>query len=153
MPQIANRAQQVYTGGVYPISAYSRVVSLQLSVEFGAGAIYSYTPSLGNKLWLLEIQLSVREKPVNKDLWTSVYVSGGIGTPTGPADIVAWDNVLPNYDETRRITNWVFYDGQSYMSWRLSKLYEGKQLRFAMIASRDIWGKDVVRASFRIAEG
>jgi len=153
MVRIANRSQQVYTGGIYPISAYSRIVSLDIEVSEGGGTGYAYTNMLGNNLWLLEVKCWVREKPANIAQWTEVFLVTGQIKPQTLADIQTWENLLPKYQAETPETPWCFYDGNSFKNWEMSKRFMGQSRRFGIYAERSGIPEDVVNVSFRIAEG
>jgi len=153
MPTIANRAQQVYTGGMYPVSAYSRIVSLQCLASQLFGEQFAYSPMLGKNFWVLEIQCWVLAKPANHSQATTVMIGCGEVEPHSAEEIRGWENILKKYPMGPGVPRWFFHDGVEYKQWNLSKLFKGGLRRLGITAMRVGWQSDIVQVSFRIAEG
>lgn len=154
MPIIVNRAQQVYTGGVYPISAYSRVVSVGLSLDAIGTVAWNYTGRVGNKVWLTHVKIKCEPKPANQAQATAVTLYAGQGVPNSQADLDSWERILPFFNDLRQPIPWVFTDGIDKMEWDLSILYKGKNRRFAVEGFRaGGFRSDSLMVSFTIAEG
>jgi hypothetical protein len=154
MPKIANRNQQVYTGGVYPISAYSRVIGLTALIPPNGDFGFNVTPQVGNKVWLTHIKIQVLPKPANHSQGTSVIVYAGQGGEPTQNDLLSWEVVIPMRDPAGGSTLWTMTDGISVVEWDFSKLYKGKNRRFAVGGRRyGGFGADGIWASLTIAEG
>lgn len=154
MSPIVNRSQQVYRGAVYPISAYSRVVSIELTVPDTGITYFHTTPPVGNKVWLLQVKIMVFPKSINAGQGTGVRVLAGSGHNLSLQDVLGWENVLPLYPPNNPIFPWTIRDGIHSLEWDMTRLYEGKARRFAVTGFRGMGlGPDEIYASFQIAEG
>lgn len=154
MPTIVNRSQQVYTGGIYPISAYSRVLGVSCFIPADGAFGFNVTPPVGNKVWLTHIKLQVIPKPANCAQGTSVIVYAGQGGVPTEHDLLSWEVVIPMLDPNGQATLWTMTDGIATVEWDMSKLYTGKNRRFA-VGGRRAGGfrDDGIWASLTIAEG
>jgi len=154
MPTIANRAQQVYTGGIYPVSAYTRVIGLTCLIPDDGSFAYNYSQPVGNKVWLLHVKVMCIPKPDNYNQATSFVVYAGQGAVNHQSDLTSWERIIPLQDPLQAITTWTMYDGRDLIEWDMSKLYKGKNRRFA-IGGRRYGGfrQDALQVSFTIAEG
>lgn len=152
-PYTLNKNQQVYTGGFYPISAYTRVVSVLVTANQGTGPTFQISPQFGQDFWLLNIRCWVTAKAIDPTRVTSVSFRYGIGVPANAAALMAWDEVLPLTGLGGARSNWLFYDGAESKSWEMSRRYTGQGQRLAVWAARSHASNDVVQVSFLIAEG
>jgi len=154
MPTIANRAQQVYTGGMYPVSAYSRIMGLGVTVLEDGVFKWNITPPVGNKVWLLNVTVRCNPKPANLSQGTLITLYAGEGLVTQEADFEYWDKILPILNQDNTILPVLMTDGVNEMSWSMSKLYKGDHRRFGIGANR-LGGfmTDAIYAEFTIAEG
>lgn len=154
MPTIVNRSQPVYTGGVYPISAYSRVEGIGLSVDAIGTFNWNFTKTVGNKVWLTHVKVEVINKPANMSQATAVILYAGQTIPNSLADLNNWERILPMYNQVKQRIPWTFIDGMDVMEWDFAKLYKGENRRFAVGGYR-VGGfrADSIWVSFTIAEG
>ena len=154
MVRIANRAQQVYTGGIYPISAYSRVIGISCIIPANGDFGFNVTPQVGNKVWLTHVKIQVLNKPANRAQATTVIVYAGQGGIPSQQDLASWEIVIPMRDPVGGSTLWTLHDGLDTVEWDMSKLFVGKNRRFAC-GGRRTGGflEDGMFTSFTIAEG
>lgn len=153
MPVIANRNQQVYTGGLAPKALYSRVVSLQLEVSDALPMPYQYTPVLGNNIWVLGIKAWVMPKIPNSTKRTTLYFRCGVGVPTSAAVMADWVNLLSKYHTGVGDPGWFFFDGDTEKYWAMARRFEGESRRLGVYGTRDTEDADEVQVSFLISEG
>jgi len=153
MAFVVNQNQQVRTTGTRPVAVYSRVVSLTLPVRMGTGFQYSFTPVLGNDIWLLGVTVRKRIQAIDQGQITRFAVVTGGVKPNTLGDVQGWENVLPVYDVNGNIVDWFIYDGEPNLFWGMSRFYEGKARRFAVYGDRDGQDTDVLKISFEISEG
>lgn len=153
MAKIVNESQQVRAGAVYPISVYSRIVSVELTVAQGWGWTYVVTPIVGNRVWLLSAKVWTQVMVVNAaqgihfNLW-----AGGPGD-VSLADVTTWDRLMPKNDNMNMMMTWSITDGSLGFEWDLSRLFVGESRRFAMTGTRIGPDAALLQASFQIAEG
>lgn len=153
MPTVVNRSQQVYTGGLAPAAAYSRIVSLSLVVLQAWGQTYVVTQPLGNNIWLLGIQVWCIQKAPDASEVTYFNVYSGTGPAKSVGVVLAWENVLPMISEGGFADVWTMCDGRDYMRWDFAKLFTGAGRRLGIVGSRYSEVGDVLRVSFHISEG
>ena len=151
---VVNRSQQVYTSGLHPISAYSRVESINLMLEKDGTFAWNYTRPVGNKVWLTHVKVQVMAKPENLSQGTAIILYAGQGVPNSFADLDSWARILPLFNQIKQRAPWMFIDGVNVLEWDLSILYKGENRRFAVGGYR-VGGfrADSIWVSFTIAEG
>lgn len=148
-----NQSQQIRSGAVYPISAYSRVVSVELAVADPWGWTYVVTPVVGDRVWLLGVKVWMQRVAVDLTQLTSFSIYAGGGRNSSLQDVITWENVLPKINNAGQMISWHQYDGSTGFEWDLSKKYEGDSRRFALVGTRTGLGGRLIQASFLIAEG
>ena len=140
-------------GGVYPISAYSRVVSISLGATSTLPPQVDYTPVLGNRIWLLGIKAWVAAKAIDSAQYTTLSFWYGYGKPTTQAAMQEWRELIPFGGHLVPRVPWYFYDGDLEKSWDFSMLFVGESKRFGIIADRNVADANAVQVSFIISEG
>lgn len=153
MPYIVNRNQQVRTGAVYPISAYSRVIGFFLSVPADAAWHFATTPVLGQRLWLLRVTIRHVPRAVNPAKYTAFEIMTGRMRALTLADIGAWEHVIPNIAEGGPSIVMRICDGCNIYEETMSKLYTGDARRFGILARRTGAETDQMWVTWQIAEG
>jgi len=153
MAFVVNRDQQVYTGGLAPKAAYSRIVSVRLIVSQVAGWQYVVTPVIGNKVWLLGLKVWSEQKAVDNGQLSYFEVYAGGGRDVVIADVINWERILPMVDNANILQHWQIMDGERGYDWQFQRLYVGEQRRFALVGFRVGQDISLLQASFHISEG
>lgn len=154
MPFVVNKSQQLLKAAVYPISAYSRVVSCNCWAVTIGGWTGSWTTEVGNRVWLQRVQVKLDAKALDPLRYTQFRIITGTIAPKAIADLWTWENILPLWDGGDRLVEWEAYPGTEDFDWTMSVLYKGEHRRFGVLASTGVnEQKDLVRVSFQIAEG
>jgi len=153
MPIIVNRNQQVRTGAVYPVSAYSRVVGFSLHIPADGNWHHATTPVVGQRVWLLRVTIRHCPRGPNVANYTLFETMTGRTRALTLADIGAWERVIPNIAEGGPSLSMRFGDGCTQYQEDMSKLYTGEARRFGVLAKRVGAGADNFEVSFLIAEG
>ena len=154
MAPIVNTSQPVITRGVFPISVYSRVISLQAHVPAEAGAQYrTYTPKVGLRTWLLRMDIWLMNKSMDAILDLQFYLMTGTGEPVLPQNMIdEWVVINPVYDAD--IPGMMFVGPRQHFWWTMSRLYLGEARRFGLALENNSATVEVnAIASFQIAEG
>jgi len=154
MVTVANKSQQLLKAAVYPISAYSRVVCCRC-VAFTVGPwVGSWTPEVGDRVWLQRVQIKLDAKVQDPLNFTQFRIIAGTSTPQSIADLWNWENILPLWVGGHRVVDWEAYPGTEDFDWTMSRLFKGEHRRFGVLAATSVnENKDLVRVSFQIAEG
>lgn len=153
MATVVNQNQQVYTAGLTPVAAYSRIVSIELLVYHTWDWVYVVTPVIGNNVWLLGVDVVSELKAIDGGQFSNFDIYAGGGKDVALDDIRQWEKVLPLHVYSNVPTSWRILDGSPGFKWVFKKYYAGNGRRFAMVARR--WGEDMAMlfASFHISEG
>jgi len=153
MAEVINRSQQVVTAGLSPKVSYSRVVSVNLEVPDDGAWHWAVTPTLGQRFWLLEVQIWAFPKPIAAKS-TAFEFKAGTVRPQPGMDIADWQNILPIYVNGGALPAWSLNDGIDYMSWTMDKLFANEARRLGVRAMRSVgFGADGLYVSFKISEG
>ncbi len=151
---VVNRSQQLRVAGLRPESAYSRIVSLVVTVKGDGIVRYMVTPVVGQSVRLLGVKAICNPKAINAAQSTGFGMYAGSTRPGSVADVQAWETVLPLYDNNNVLVEWGFRDGMTELEWEFNKLYLGEARRFAITYARGpAWGDDRLIVSFHVSEG
>jgi len=154
MVQVVNRSQQVVTAGFSPKAQYSRVISLNFEVPADGAWHFAATPKIGQRFWLLEVQVWCFPKESVFPQSTAFEVRTGSQMPPIDGDIEDWDNILPVYTHGGGMSAWSLDDGRDYFSWRMKMLFKTVTRRLGVRARRSVgMGSDGIYASFEVSEG
>lgn len=153
MAFVINRNQQVYTAGMYPIAAYSRIVSVELALFEGWGLLSAVTPVVGNNVWLLGVKVFKRQEAPDSSQFNFFGIYAGGPGDVSVVQILEWPSVLPKLNSIGQPAFWQICDGKSEMSWQFKKRYEGDGRRFALLARRYGESHSLLQVSFHISEG
>lgn len=131
---VVPRDQQAEVRRLYPKQAYSRVINLTLQVVAGAGKEdFAVSPPIGNRVWLLGVDLVILNSHV--DILCSGFFYIGTGTDQkvdGEKIAVQWDPVIRNYGGPKP---GFYYTGiRDHFHWDMMKFYEGSGRRFGAVA-------------------
>ena len=152
MAKLATRDRRLVKSVTNPMAVSSNVVSMAQSFPQPANLAFCYTRALGQKLWLLGIDVWIFGRPVDPDDSWWFGIRRGFNLPTATAEVTYWENVLPLLAPTGSWT-WHGYGTPYHMHWDMRKFYEGQSQRFG--ACINITGPIVsyFQASFEISEG
>jgi len=154
MSKVVNKSQQVITAGFYPRSMYTRVVSVALAVPDDGVWYYVLTQVLGNKVWLLNVDVWLSPKVINPAQITIFDLYAGSVDPGTAIALREWDGIVPIYDRVRTRTFWIATDGSEHFHWTMSRYYKGESRRFGLAGQRPMGlGNEYMKASFEICEG
>ena len=151
---VVARNQQAEMQRLHPKPVYSRVINLTLQVPAGIGAEdFAVSPPVGNRIWLLGVDLIILNMDVDVVCSGFIYISTGTDKRvTAPMIATQWDPIIRNYGGPKP---GFYYSGiRDQFHWNMMKFYEGSGRRFGAVAENltDIKGW---RAwiSFEISEG
>lgn len=153
MAKIINKSQQLRTGAVYPISAYTRVIGFNIILPADANWYYATTPVLGQRIWLLRVKVRHCPRVANTANYSNFEILTGKMRAHTLADIGNWEYVIPNAADGH--ANITFRIGDGCDEWKetMSKLYVGEARRFGILAQRIGAGADQLQTTILIAEG
>lgn len=151
---VVARNQQAEMARLHPKPAYSRVINLTLQIPAGLGADdFAVSPPVGNRVWLLGVDLFILTKEIDVVCSGFIYISTGTDKRvTAPMIATQWDPVIRNYGGPKP---GFYYSGiRDHFHWDMMQFYEGAGRRFGAMAESLV---DVIswRAwiSFEISEG
>lgn len=153
MARILNREQQLRVAGIYPISAYSRVISVFLNIPQDGNWHYAHTPPVGNKVWLLRCTVRHCARSPNVNNYTNFELVTGTARARAVGDLMAWSIIIQNMVEAGPSITLQLGDGCICYQEDMSRLYTGENRRFGVVAKRVGAGVDQFFTSFLIAEG
>ncbi|GAI70262.1 unnamed protein product [marine sediment metagenome] len=153
MAKVISPGRPLATGVTHPRSTHSRVVSCRTKVVGAGVPSFGYTHSVGQNVWLLNVQLFIEPIDCAAGVYMLVRVLTGTNQPSDTAAILNWENVLPVLHEPDIDADIPVHFGRQHMSWDMNVLYKGVGRRFG------IWTKAIVGmtgpflASFEVSEG
>lgn len=151
---VVERNQQREMERLHPKPAYSRVINLTLQIPAGLGKDdFAVSPPLGNRIWLLGVDLIILNRDVDVVCSGFIYISTGTDKRvTAPMIATKWDPIIRNYGGPKL---GFYYSGiRDQFHWNMMKFYEGSGRRFGAVAENltDIKGWRAW-VSFEISEG
>ncbi len=139
---------------LHPKPAYSRIVNLEVLVSDGIGGYgFNYTPPLGNRIWLLSVDLWFINPTLDVLIGGFIYLRTGDTKPASAGEVaMRWDSVI---DDSTGIKPGIYWRGLSqHFRWDMMRFYEGRGRRFGvMIENSNIYQSWLCWASFQISEG
>lgn len=151
---IVARNQQDEVRRLHPKPAYSRVINLTLQIAAGAGNDdFAVSPPIGNRVWLLGVDLTILNMHVDVVCSGFIYISTGTETKVNAERIVSqWDPIVRNYGGPKR--GFYFSGIREHYHWNMMKFYEGSGRSFGAVAENltDVIGWRAW-VSFEISEG
>lgn len=151
---VVGRNQQVEMARLHPKPVYSRVINLTIQVPAGLGQEdFAVSPPVGNRIWLLGVNLTVMNLSVDIVCSGFIYISTGTEQKVdGEMIAVKWDPIIREYGGPKP---GFYYSGiRDQFHWDMMKFYEGSGRRFGIVGySTSIY--EVMRCwvSFEISEG
>lgn len=151
---VVPRNQQAEMQRLHPKPVYSRVINLTIQVPVGLGSEdYAVSAPIGNRVWLLGVNLYVMNLSVDIVCSGFIYISTGMETKADAEMIaVKWDPVIREYGGPKPC---FYYSGnRDKFHWDMMQFYEGSGRRFGIAGfSTSIY--EVMRCwvSFEISEG
>lgn len=154
MAYILNRNQQVYYPAIYPISAYSRVVSLSQLLPDDGNWYVAVSRNLAQNFWLIGIDVWASPTVANDTNASYIVFRAGQGVSWTYAEVRTWEEILPIHAGAHTYTNWAIYDGVRHMRWNIKKRFQGEQRKLAITSMRALgMGIGRLEVSFEITEG
>lgn len=151
---VVARNQQEEIRRRFPKPAYSRIVGITIPLPADGAWYYNYTDNIGDRVWLLKVKILIGPKAVDMTKYTGFIMCAGGRKPTTIADIARWDIIAPCKDVNRQPLIWTMHDGRNEMEFEFMKLYTGRHIRFAVMATRNVGTiADGLWAQFTISEG
>lgn len=151
---IVARNQQAEVARLHPKPVYSRVINLTLQIPAGLGQEdFAVSPPVGNRIWLLGVDLHILNMQVDVVCSGFLYISTGTDKKVNGLTIAQqWDPVIRNYGGPKP---GFYYSGiRDHFHWDMMRFYEGSGRRFGAVAESLV---DIIswRAwiSFEISEG
>lgn len=129
---VVPRDQQAEVRRLYPKPAYSRVINLTLQVAAGAGADdYAVSPPIGNRVWLLGVDLFLMSLDVDVVFSGFIYISTGKDKrASGEMIATQWEPIIRNYGGPKECL--YFSTLGAHYHWNMMKFYEGAGRRFGV---------------------
>lgn len=149
--RIVNSEQTLYTGVVNPRGLQSRVVTCSYSLPAGGGNTYSFTPPVGQRLYLQAVDIDWSLMPGGAAVALSFQIRTGTIAPLSYADISAWDIILPTYMHGKA-SPWLFDLQAHKIHLEMNKLFEGTKRRFGFSVVGSNTNPGYFLVSFQIAE-
>lgn len=151
---VVGRNQHEEMRRLHPKPAYSRVISVSMGLPDDSNWHYILTPVMGNRVWLLSVDVWVAPKAIDTTQATLFDISIGSGAPRTVEELRTWEVVLPILDENNKRTAWVASDGSEHFHWNMMRFYKGEARRFGIAGIRGTGGgDDLLKVSFEISEG
>lgn len=151
---VVARNQQEEMARRHPKPVYSRRVCLDLKADKGSGqADMQVTPPLGNRLWLLSIDIWFMNYTIDVVTQGWIVISTGGGKkPTAQDVVYNWDNLLPVIGTKKPWFQWFGIRGERHYS--MMRFFEGTERRFgAYIENKQNNIDWYAHVSFEISEG
>lgn len=154
MSKIVNISQPVRSAVLTPVPVYSRVIALELHLPAGIGnADYCYTPKLGNRTWLLAIDLWAYCGWVGVHIGGFFYFTYGSGEPATRLDVsVGWAPIVPLYCGSKPGFKWMHCD-EFHRRFTMARLFTNDELRFGVAMENGFNQAWEATVAFQIAEG
>lgn len=127
---------------------------MDLRLDPGVGtAMQMVTPPLGNRIWLLGIDIWFMNYTVDTPVHGLVVISTGQGAEPTPNEVVyQWESLLPAIGNNGPWFHWFGVRGHRHYS--MMKFYEGTARRFAAYMENFEADKQwYAHVSFEISEG
>ncbi|MBA7469662.1 hypothetical protein ES707_04935 [subsurface metagenome] len=152
MAKIVTKGQRLVTGAKNPGSVYSRVVSCEAELPAGGGTFFAFTPTVGEIVWLLHVDLWLIIAPGGANIEVAFDVFTGVGRPTSYDDFVNYEILLPIY-RLGRPTSWHSHSENVHFSWSLRRLFSTHPHWFGIAGYDNSTNAGSIMASFEIFEG
>ncbi|MBA7694205.1 hypothetical protein ES703_102812 [subsurface metagenome] len=153
MVHLANKAQPVRVGVVYPRGVYSRVILVQLIVASGIGNYdFAVTPPLGNRVWLLGVD--IWHQPTTQGGFVKSYLkitTGSGETFTRYMVSMDWASVM---DTTMLMkVGMLIFCCDLHLHFTMNKLYSGESQRFGIYSESNSNQQYSIIGAFHVSEG
>ena len=153
MSKIVNTSQQIVAGATAPASSYSRQVLVQLNVPPNVGGTdYGITLPLGNKVWLLSIDLWIYGVAINVWHYGLIHINTGTGQQVN-AGIVAtqWQPVM---DTSMLFNQVIIWQGETgHLHFEMGKLFTTESQRFGVVYQSMVAQRTLILGAFQVSEG
>lgn len=149
---VVNKSQQVYSLGLAPVSAYSRVMSIHAAAVGGGTFGFGVSPTLGKDFWLQKIDVTVQISLGGEFDRSHFSLHRGGTAPKRYQDVRDWDHLIP-FGTYAGFNGMVVYGPWRQFSFNLSRRFEGEANRFAVLFYNAGVGTGVVHVFLTISEG
>lgn len=130
MAKIVTSGRPVVGNVTHPLSAHSRVVGCNAALGPSPFSTYSFTPTLGQNLWLLNVSVWGFLTPGGAVRSIEFDIHTMTTRPTSGAQVFAADHVVPCHTPTG-LSGWIGMADSFSFSWDMARLYVGEGRRFA----------------------
>jgi len=129
-----------------------RVISCHALLPAGGGLRSTYTPSVGNDIRLLSVDVwtMIESEGVDKAIGFEVLTGQGVADTW--EEILKWEKVVPVFERQTAFDWWTFWN-QGHYRWEMHKRYVGEARRFGLYVEGITTVQAHIYASFQVAEG
>lgn len=154
MAKIAVPVTQPELMAIVPASPQRRVIALELHAPAGVGnSDFCYTPQLGNRLWLYNIDIWAYCADPPALLGGFFWLMYGTGVPVSDDDVATkWNHIIPLYCSPKPAFRW-FECGDFHRRFTMAKLFTTNELRFAVAINNLTVQQWECTVAFEVAEG
>lgn len=150
---VVARNQQAEMERLHPKPVYSRTIILELMVPAGVAAEdYAATPPLGNRVWLLGIDIWLFAITPGDMIGGTIWLSSGLGKTTDTGEIATkWDPIM---DMSMVPKKAIWYRGaDNKLSFDMMKFYQKQAIRFGIATQNLTVNEWWAICAFKISEG
>jgi len=116
MATVVSRSQQLVTPALNPVAQYSRVVSCVCNPKPAHDPDFSYTPVVGQNVWLLAVHVWFLPEEIQLAAGSQFRILTGTTEPADAVAIFEWDDVVPIFYRGRAGALWHRYYGVNEFS-------------------------------------
>lgn len=154
MPTVVNKSQPVISGGMYPMSAYSRMLLFRMRPErVGFMNDFGVTSVIGQRVWILGVDVWFNNIAQAGWMMLENSVMYGVNKDADFPEIRDnWESVL-QYSRSGT-KSFLYYGEKGHMHFNMKMLLKGQAWRFGFVSQ--IFGAGVecmVMFGIEIAEG
>ena len=150
--QVVNRSQQVVTGGLSPLSAYSRIIVVHAAAAAGGVYGYGYSPTIGKETKLLKIDATVQVDLGGQFSRCHFSIHRGGTRPTRYQDVRDWEHLI-DFGTYAGFHGMVVYSQWKQFTWVMTKRFTTEANRLGVLFYNAGSAVAVVHCFFTIAEG
>ena len=152
--QVVNKSQQVYTEGLRPASAYSRIIVVHASAAGGGVYGFGISPSFGKNTLLLEIDVTVQIDTLADIAAYRSHFSLHRGSGDAPTrEIVqSWERLI-DFGTYAGFHGMVVWGKSRQFHWNLKKRFVSEANRFGVVFFNACTVTGVVHVFFEMSEG
>jgi len=152
MAILVNKSQQVVTEGFAPKTAYSRIITVHASCAGGGNYAYGVSPVLGQRLWLLSINVTVQADLGGQFQRMHFSIHRGKTAAQRWQDVREWEHLI-DFGTFAGFHGMVVYGQWKQFRWNVSKLFTGELNRLGVLFYNAGDSIGVCHVFFSVAEG